>query len=197
MPLYNRAHRLLNQSEREQNLLTDNTTGDFPFFNTTANNFLYNCPDNVWRVLAVVVDRDMFLEDSLSTDRYWRTEDIVVSGIDYRRVTNVRTRDARRGAAATIQFRGMSPGDTTAVFRRVAYRQPREITSDRIQHECPSAEAEDILIQATMRLVDSINDHEKTEKAEEYIKRILKPRYWAESDAGEQGLSSFCVKRPY
>ena len=122
--------------------------------------------------------------------------------MNYRRIVNIKSTPARVAGTgnitpATFMFRGVNPGNTTAVFRRICYKLPTEITSPRVQHECPSPEAEQILMQATMSLIDAINDHKKQLAVTNYIEKTLKPKYWAELDDGEQGLPSFCVKRKF
>ena len=164
--------------------------------------FQYNCPDTVWLVKHVVVDDDTYLENDINGNRYWRTEEITFGGIPYRRVVNAKSTPSRVTGnnvvtPATVLFRGMNPGATTATFRRIAYKRPTEISSQRVQHECPSPEAEQILMQATMSLIDAINDHKKQLAVTQYIENTLKPRYWSQLDMGEQGVTDFCVKRPF
>ena len=156
----------------------------------------------MWLVKHIVVDYDTYLEDDYANGKHWRTEDITFAGNEYRRVVNVKSTPARVAGSgnitpATVLFRGMNPGATTAVFRRIAYKLPTEITSQRVQHECPSADAEQILMQATMSLIDAINDHKKQLAVTQYIENVLKPRYWEQLDVGEQGTPAFCVKRPF
>lgn len=198
--MYNQAHRLLNTAEREQNLLYDSATGDFPYVTTRNSVFKYDCPTTVWLVKYIVVDIDASLPDTYNND--WRFEDFAFEGMEYCRILNVKTTPARTSSSgnitpASFMFRGVNPGASTALFRRICYKLPTEITSQRIQHECPSPEAEQILIDATMALIDSVNDHKKKLAVTKYIEETLKPKYWAELDTGEQGVPSFCVKRPY
>ena len=150
----------------------------------------------------IVVDEDTYLSDNVNGNRYWRTEEMTFAGNIYRRVVNVKTTPARVAGSgnitpASVMFRGTNPGATTAVFRRIAYKLPTEITSQRVQHECPSPEAEQILMRATMSLIDAINDHKKQLVVTRYIEDVLKPMYWRELDIGDQGVSDFCVKRPF
>jgi hypothetical protein len=187
---------LLNAVECEQNLLYDTSTGSFPYIHTTSI-FQYSCPDNVWLVKHVVVDNDA----TLSTGD-WRLEPINFEGNDYYRVLNIKTIPARtvgnyQIVPATIQFRGINPGNSTSLFKRISYKLPVNITNQNIQHECPSPEAEQILIQATMSLIDAINDHKKQLVVTKYINEILKPQYWGTLNQGEQGIPSFCVKRKF
>ena len=58
LPIYNQAHRILNTAEREQNLLYDSSTGDFPYVATTNGTYQYTCPTTVWQVKHIVVDID-------------------------------------------------------------------------------------------------------------------------------------------
>jgi len=164
--------------------------------------FQYDCPDTVWLVKHIVIDDDTTLDSNLNGNRYWKTEDITFAGNSYRRIVNIKTTPARVAGSgnitpATVLFRGTNPGTTTAIFRRIAYKLPTEITSQRVQHECPSPEAEQILMQATMSLIDAINDHKKQLVVTRYIEEVLKPRYWGELDIGDQGTPAFCVKRPF
>ena len=122
--------------------------------------------------------------------------------MDYRRILNIKTTPARVAGsgnitAATLMFKGVNPGKSSSTFRRISYKLPTEITSQRIQHECPSPDAERILMQATMSLIDAVNDHKKQLAVTKHIEEYLKPKYWAELDIGEQGTPSFCVKRPF
>ena len=202
LPLYNQAHRILNTTEREQNLLYDDATGDFPYITTQDSVFRYNCPTTVWLVKHIVTDYETILDDDANGNRYWRTEELTFAGTQYRRIVNIQSTPARVAGsgnvtAASYLFRGPNPGATTAVFRRICYKLPTEITSQRVQHECPSPNAEQILMQATMSLIDAINDHKKQLAVTNYIENVLKPRYWAELDLGDEGNSSFCVKRPF
>ena len=151
----------------------------------------------MWLVKHVVVDADADLPYGS-----WNTEHFTFEGIEYLRILNIKTTPARKSGSgnitpATIMFRGVDPGSTTNVFRRICYKLPTEITSQRVQHQCPSPEAEQILMQATMSLIDAINDHKKQLPVTKYIEEVLKPKYWAELDIGEQGVPMFCVKRKF
>jgi hypothetical protein len=199
LPLYNQAHRILNTAEKEQNLLYDTAIGNFPYVTTTSV-AQYSCPDTVWLVKYIVIDVDESLPEAYC--QYWRTELLNFNGIDYRRILNVRSTPARVSGnnvvtPATFMFNGVNPGNSSSLFRRICYKRPTEITSQRVQHECPSPEAEQILIQATMSLIDAVNDHKKQLAVSNYIEKVLKPKYWAELETGEQGISDFCVKRKF
>lgn len=147
-----------------------------------------------------MIDWDATLPSSYTNE--WKTESIQFEGMEYNRILNIKTTPARVAGSgnitpATLMFKGVNPGASSDIFRRIAYKLPTEITSQRVQHECPSPEAEQILMQATMSLIDAINDHKKQLAVTKYIEEVLKPKYWAELDIGEQGVPSFCVKRPF
>jgi len=199
LPLYNQAYRILNTVECEQNLLYDDAAGDFPFI-TTNGGYQYSCPDTVWLVKHVVVDMDATLPTS--STRSWNIETLNFEGNNYSRILNIKTTPARVSGnynvtPASILFRGISPGSTISLFRRISYKLPVNITSPNIQHECPSPEAEQILIQATMSLIDAMSDHKKQLAVTNYINNVLKPQYWTTLNQGEQGIPDFCVKRPF
>jgi len=195
--LFNEAHRILNTGEREQNVLYDAATGDLPYFTTRDNVFQYNVPEGIWRVGGVVVDDTGELPSTVGTTRQWRFEDVQVSGIVYRRLLNVRTRDIRRGNVPTIQFVGINPTATTALYRRLAWREPIQILSDAIQHECPGDTDMRYLVPATIMLIECIDDHTKAMQARLAIEQDIKPRYLDEIDGGEQGLPDFVRKRQF
>lgn len=132
----------------------------------------------------------------------WKTEIINFEGSEYRRLLNVKTTPAYVGGIgnvtpAAIMFRGINPGATSGTFKCICYRLPVDISNARVQHECPSPEAEQILMRATMSLIDAINDHKKQLAVTQYIEKVLKPQYWATLDLGEQGIPDFCVKRSF
>lgn len=197
-PILNEAHKILMSVEREQNLIYDETTGDFPYFATTSAVYRYDCPSTVWRVHSVLVDRSNYLDyGALLNNRQWRYEELNISGVDYLRIRNIRTQDARRSTVANITFIGMDPGTTTATYRRAAYKKPVEITSDAIQHEIPEPFDMEYLMPAVMKIIDEINDHGKMNDSRLYIERELKPKMWQEIDGGEQGCAGYCIKRAY
>lgn len=196
-PLLNEAHKILNIGRREQNLLYDEDTGDFPYFTTQSGVYTYTVPSGVWLVEAVVVDTDNYPWTAWDSGD-WKWEEVEFSGVEYYRILNVVTRPWRQdNQNAKIIFRGINPGASSSMFRRVAYKTPKNITSDAVQHEMPGDTDMQFLKPATMLLCDAIDDHEKMAQARQYIADVLKPQYWAELDMGEQGISSYCKERPY
>lgn len=162
-----------------------------------AGEFKYICPVTIWLVKHVVIDYDSVLSGT-----GWRTEDLNFEGSRYRRLLNIKSTPARTAGVgnvnpASFMFRGTDPGTTSNIFKRICYKLPTEITSLRVQHECPSPEAEQILMQATMSLIDAINDHKKQLAVTKYIETVLKPQYQKQLDIGEQGVPDFCVKRKF
>lgn len=195
--LFNEAHRILNIAEREQNLLWDDTTGEFPYLTTQNGVYRYDMPSTVWRIAGVAVDDLSMLPNSSAVNRQWRYEDMEIAGITLWRILNITSRDQRRGQNAFLRFIGMNPGATTEVFRRVAYRLPVEILSDSIQHEFPGDTDVRFGMQATMMLADAIDDHSKMVNTRRYLEEVLRPQYQSEIDGGEQGTSGFAIKRAW
>jgi hypothetical protein len=197
--LYDEAHTILLARRSEDNLIYDESTGDFPFFETQAGTYLYTCPDNVWVVDSVLVDANISLGYGLNwnEDADWSAEKKWVGGKEYQRILNVRSNQCTYGDAASLMFfGGMDPGASTQTFRRMAYARPRRITSDAVQHQMPLG-AEDYLMQATCKLIDSIDDHEKMESARAYIEGTLKPLVMRRLGMGEQGIPRVNRKRAF
>lgn len=196
-PLLNEAHKLLLYGRREQNVVYDETTGDLPFLTTQDNVFSYNLGSNIWEADGVYVDRTENFDYELSIlDEPWYYEEVTLSGKLYYRLRNIRTYASTQSSVARVLFTN-NPGATTDIYKLLQYKKPKEITSSNIQHDMPGTTDVDYLIPATMKLIDSINDHEKSDAAREYILGILKPRMWLELDKGEQGQSLYCTKRAF
>jgi hypothetical protein len=129
---------MLLQQQCEQNIVWDDSLGNLPFIVTTAGVYKYLCPTTVWRVGAVVLDYETTLDYGTLIDQDLRLDDIIVGGITYRRLRNLRTKDWDRREAAWVMFHGYDPGATTTTYRRLAYKRAAEITSDSVQHEMPN-----------------------------------------------------------
>lgn len=197
--LLNEAHRMLLTARREQNILYDSTTGDLPYFATTDGVYIYDLHSAVNEAIAVVIDSPASLgyDQVIDENSSWVYEEYYLGSKLYYRIKNIRSWPATTTQAAKIMFIGVNPGTTTSCYRGVGYKKPTNITSDSIQHEMPGTTDIDYLLPATMKLIDAIDDHKKMEQAREYIELVLKPRMWKELDYGEQGQSSFCIKRRY
>jgi len=189
--MFNEAHRLLLYNEDENNIVYDPAIGDLPFLETQNNIFAYEAPADCWLVKGVLVDRDQSFD---SEDI--RREDIIIAGIEYYRVLNVKTMQSKQGQLARLMFVSFNPGDTEEIFKLLYYRMPIQILSDNIQHEMPGTTDEDYLIPATVKLMEGIG-HGNIIEARQYITRELKPQFQIEADRGEQGVSKFCVKRAF
>lgn len=197
--LLNEAHRILMAHKTALNLLVDSSTGDFPYFDTQAGVYQYSCPANVWLVEAVLVDADTAADYGGMSWGYVsrQYQRLTVSGKNYLRLINMKSKPCVGSTAAWLQFHGIDPGDTEDYYRRMAYKNPVDITSDTIQHEMPSPLDVEYLLPATMKLIDSINDHTKLESARKYIETELKPLCWRETTQGEQGCAGVVTKRRF
>ncbi len=189
--LFNEAHRLLLYDESENNIAYDTATGDLPVIATIAGVFAYLCPDDCWILKNLLIDRDQVLDDL-----NFRFNDVVFGGKEYYRILNIKSYQSKQGQNARFMFLGVDPGTTVDIFKQLYYRMPIQILSDRIQHEMPGTTDEDFLIPATIKLIEGIN-HGNMIEARQYIVRELKPLFQIEADKGEQGVSDFCIKRPF
>lgn len=200
--LFNEAHNMLLLGEDEENILYDSSTGNLPYITTTQGTYLYTFPATVWRVGAVLVDDATYVGTYYSLtdeeiDQEWQLEEFRLGGRFYYKVKNIRSAQYRNANSLSSITFTIDPGDTTDVFRRLAYRLPTQITSDTVQHEVPPPYDMECLLPATMRLIDAINDHQKMEEARKYIMEVLRPKIKSGLSAGEQGSSSYSVKRAF
>jgi hypothetical protein len=197
--LFDEAHTILLGRRTEDNLIYDDATGDFPYFTTTDGTFRYTAPDDVWLIDSILVDSHISLGYDLTYDAEvdWLLENKWVGGKQYQRVLNVRTQPATYSEnASALFFGGLNPGPTSEIFRRMAYARPRRITSDQVQHQMPLG-TEDYLLQATAKLITSIDDHEKMESTRMYIEGTLKPLVLRRLEMGDQGVPRFNRKRAF
>jgi len=197
--LFNEAHTILIARRSEDNVILDQTTGDLPYFTTQASTYRYEAPADVWLIDSVLVDANVTLGYGLSwaEEVDWATEEKRFGGKQYQRLLNIRSHPASSSENAWLQFfGGLDPGDTTETFRRMAYARPRQITSDAIQHQMPIG-CDDYLMQATMKLIDAIDDHAKMEAARAYIETTLKPLVMRRLGEGEQGVPRVNRKRAF
>jgi hypothetical protein len=201
--LLNEAQKLLLFNECEQNIIYDSTTGDLPYLETTDSTYRYTIStaggDNVWLIGAVVIDAltiNGLDYGGLAYNRSWKADETRIAGNDYYRLRNIRSRPWSESADAQLTF-SLNPGNTTAVYRLLAYRRCTEITSDAVSHEMPGSSDVDYLMPATMKLIEAIDDHGKMIEARRYIRSELKPQMWQELARGEQGRPQFATRRPY
>jgi hypothetical protein len=193
--LFNEAHKILIQQETEQNLLIDPLTGNYPYLQTYEGFYVANPPTvlelEFWRIHAILIDNDTELEGD-----NWRTEAFSINGMDYLRVLNTKAYDAVYNTPAAVVFNGVSPGTTTDVFRVLGYFKAREIVSDSIEHMMIGTTDMELLVPATIKLIEGL-DHGNYEEARQQIIRDLKPQMRYEMNHGATGQSNYCTKRAY
>ena len=202
--LLNEAHKLLVQDERDQNIVYDPATGDFPLITTVDGNYRYNLPDDCWKLGNILIDRyygagygQIYnVTDAFLTGRTWKLADYDMSGIEYYKILNVRSQPATLLNNARFTFVGVNPGNTNEVFKAMYWKRAVEITSDSVQHELPDGLDQQYLLPATVKLIQSIQTGEM-ETARAYIMRELKPGLQRELDSGAQGETEFAIKRAY
>jgi hypothetical protein len=180
---------LLNANRREQDLIYQN--GNLPFIPTQAGVFDYAIA-NAWTVDEVLIDRDATYDYTTL-----RLEDYVYSGVDYYRVLNVRSDPWKQGdQTARVTFTNLDPGDTTELFRRISYRLPTQILTPRIQHDMPAG-TDHYLMDATIALINAIDDHSKYQEARQWVVNVLKPQFLGEIDKGAQGTPLSITPRAF
>lgn len=199
LALLNEAHRLLMTKKSARTIILDSTTGDYPYFDTTAGTFVYSCPSTVWMVDGVLIDaevaRDYGGVYNAGQNVHMRYERVFEHGKVYYRIVNISSTLGGQNTVAQITFRGIDPGTTSSYYRRKAFRRPTDISSDSIQHDMPDGLDTQYLMPATMKLIEAINDHGKMIEARQYIETILKPACWGEMEGGYQGVPLTVTKR--
>ena len=195
--LLSEAHKMLLQTENDQNIIFDDTTGNLPYITTTSGVYRYNAASDVWRIKHILVDAQRETDYEFLADSDWNYEEITIAGLSYLRVLNIRTSDWRRTGVAWFQFMGVDPGDTTEYFRQLAFRRITDITSDTVQHQMPGTTDVEFLMPATIKLIEAINDHGKFNETREYIMGVLAPQISLDLQGGEQGINQFIAKRPF
>jgi hypothetical protein len=197
--LLNEAHRMLLFREDDTNIVFDTSTGNLPYLSTSNGVYEYNLPTACYVLKHILVDNMISTNDygsSVSSSTSWKFEDYSIAGRSYYRVMNIRSYPSTPSTRARVLFTE-NPGATDDVFRELYHKQPVQILSDTIQHEMPGATDVQYLMPATVALINSINDHDKYEKAKLMIEREYKPRVLSELNIGEQGQSDFCIKRAF
>jgi hypothetical protein len=181
-------------------LILDDDTGDYPTFDTIDGVYRYDVSDAVWAIDGVYIDA-LSARDyggamaGVGLNAAMRYEAAEEHGKHYLRVLNIKTDVAGQNLNARLYFRGVNPGTTTGYYRVKAYMRPVDIGSDTIQHDMPDGADVQYLIPATIKLISSINDHEKMVEARAYIESYLKPLMWRELDGGYQGVAKIVTKR--
>jgi hypothetical protein len=198
------AHRIFRQVESEQTVYFDETNGKLPYLDTTDGVYKYSLPSNCWKLAGVYIEAGVTgsLLDNLSLADYGlrvsnvhKIESVVMSGIEYLRLHNVRSWPASEAAVARLAFSD-NPGTTDDVYNIKYYRQPVELVSDSIQLEVEPPYDELYLLPAVCELIEGIQ-HGNYADARTKLLEIWRPKYWKEINGGEQGFDFDSEDRGY
>ena len=198
------AHRIFRQIESEQTVYFDETNGKLPYLDTTAGVYAYSLPSNCWKLAGVyveegvtgsVLDNYTLADYGLRTSHKGVCESVVLSGIGYLRVKNIRSWPATESAVARLAFSD-DPGTTDDVYNLKYYKQPVDIVSDSIQIEVEPPYDELYLLPAICELIEGIQ-HGNYAQARTNLLEIWRPKYWKEINGGEQGFDADAEDRGY
>ena len=210
------AHKILCQTESDNRVVFDTTTGLLPYLVTTAGTFHYNLPADCWKLSDVLVECGIngSLLDNLSYYRYGtsglgstvlstgfrisatrKLEYVNVSGIRYIRVPHIRSTPCGESALAALTFTD-DPGTTTTAYNIRYYKKPASLVSDSIPLEIEPPYDELCLLPAACKLIEGVQHGNYMEARNEILKTI-KPLYWKECNSGEQGFDYDAEDRGY
>ena len=198
------AHRAFRQLESEQTVYFDETNGKLPYLDTTAGTYAYSLPSNCWKLAGVYVEAgvtgsildNLSLADyGLRTSNTHKIEEVVLSGITYVRIHNVRSWPSTEAAVARMAFSD-DPGTTTDVYNIKYYKKPVELYSDSIQLEVEPPYDELYLLPAVCELIEGIQ-HGNYAEARANLLGVWRPKYWKEINSGEQGFDFEAEDRGY
>jgi hypothetical protein len=203
LPILNDLHSMLYKHEDPFTMYIDPTTGKPPVLNTTNGVLVYSGRSDCWRVSRICTtypvgtDYGYQLIDNTLSPPYTNTsEHVEVNGNFYYPYNFADTRDAVGSAAPVITF-SRNPQATTAKFYQITYKNPVQITSDRIQLQIPDSDGAHrfLVFPCFMKLIEAQNNG-NYEEAIEYIEN-MKLRLWKVLSGGEHGKQHRTMPRPY
>jgi hypothetical protein len=198
------AHRMFRQVEAEQTIYFSETTGKLPYLTTTEGTYNYSLPSNCWKLGAVLVEVGVTgsildgysgLDYGSRTSATLRYETVVLAGIEYARIQNIRSWPCTESAAARMAFTE-DPGTSTDVYNLMYYKKPSAIVSDSIQLEVEPPYDELYLLPAVCKLIEGI-EHGNYAEARREVLDLWRPKYWKEISTGEQGFDYEAEDRGY
>jgi len=179
------AYNILMTQESHQTLVCDENTGEMPTLVTAPGQRVYTLPNDIWRVGGVMTRN--------STGGF-KGKEVRISGEFFWQIDGVRTRDrVNHGRGATVIF-AFDPGEQ--IFTLRAWRWPVSLTSTRIHHHVPSPNDILYLLPAAAALIDGVQNGTALE-AREHILKVIKPRFWAAMNKGEQSEYTEPVDRGF
>lgn len=185
----NQAHRILMSAEAELTLITDETTGKLPTFDTTAETYVYTMPSNVRRVAAVYI---LSSSSPISNKDYGRQlpysdqNTRIINGERYTRIWCAKgTTRINSSTLSKVTF-SRDPGSTTGYYYYEAYKVPTDISSENIAVDVPEPYDFHYLVPAASKLIEAMQNYTLAEVVS-YIQTVMRPAMWKEINAGDQG----------
>lgn len=202
------AHQILCNVETDERVIMDTSAGGLPGITTVDGTYEYTMPSNVGYVSKVGVESSLTSTVSgtaLSTltgldygtrrGTYTPIEYFKFGGIEYIRIPYIRTYQAGETAYAKVLFT-VNPGDTTSLYKYVAFKKPVSLTSDSIQHEIVPPFDDLYLLPATVKLLEGI-EHGNYMEARAVIVNQIVPAYAKAMRVGEQGMDEIPPDRGF
>jgi hypothetical protein len=201
----NTAHEILMAAEMQQNVIFDSTTGNFPLLNTTQGVFNYSMPDDVWRVVGILISIDLWNQPLFDYDLFGGVYDygmfgsglnrhigtsyknsIAIGGALYAKIPFIRTWDRVNALTPARLMWTKDPLTRSGIYYRYSYKRPTQIISESIQPDIPTPWDFDILIPATAKLIEGVQSGNYDE-ARQILRNELKPLLWKQMNSGDQG----------
>ena|GEM_PF-3511086 len=201
LPILNEAQNILMQNESSQTLKYDSATGDVPVLNTEAGKFVYDMPEDVWRVNMVMTlvpfKNDLTLpysyEYGIETDTKRPYEEAYFNGKKYMRLLYCSTVDASYGKPAQVRFH-LDPGDSSGAYNYRGYTRPRQLTSEAIPLSLPEKFHFTHLLPAAMKMIEALQ-YGDWAGASEWVRGHYAQEIYREMTRGEQGESCLAESR--
>lgn len=198
VPLVNEAQNILMQTESEQTLAFDASTGNFPAFDTEDDVYEYEMPANIWRVSKVMTDVEnsadlnVVLNEEYGLTNRWvpNIDRMHHAGREYIRIPYVKTVDRTFNSRCLVRFL-RNPTELEGIYLYRGYLLPTQITSASINPSLPDSNGLHMraLLPAVNKLVEAFQTND-WESALLYIQKELKPIVQHEMNSGEQGVGT-------
>ena len=206
VPIIRSVVNILCKAESARFLIIDPATGRPPILTTTSLNFgPYDGPVGAWRVSNILLKRpaSKYNDYNIYNSSYGEfpvintTDPVEINGNWYYPFPFVKVDDALDGGRVQISF-SRNPGDNSTRYYMQAYREPAQITSDRVQLPIPDSYGchRLYILPACLSLIEAI-DHGDYEKGVTYLEGTIKPLMWKALNRGTQGNRGRVTPRPY
>lgn len=206
LPILNEVQNILLQNETEQTVKYDSTTGQFPYLETTLDQYQYDMPSDVWRVGEVLIDYPnlysydydllrLFNEYRINNNNRREIETVIYNNKKYVRIQNLKTTDRKSDTVpARVQFFD-NPETSTSVFQYRAYTLPTQLTTEGVELTIPEKYHLSHVVPATLEMIEAFENNKWTDGIEA-IKKFQEDII-NEQNAGEQGEAHIVHRRDF